>query len=296
MAELKETKFRITLNKDDWDNRLKGWRCSVLIIPGVKILDLFEGSDPVSEKLYYSDIERKMIIWKAGREHPKEISIYFNLTQRLSTQAQTNRWKNGAFFGGFMAILTPIIVNFSSEVLKGWLGHKDYSQDPLKELKQNSVPVSSSRSESESESESETISPPISITRSVPTMNSDEMLDILNRFLDEKKEIFAPPFDKAVLKELVHQDSKLYRHFSKDMDELKSKGNSFEYLFHEVEYEAHASQSELPELVVFISDYSILHTPDGVDESYSNPQQKYLKFFFKQEDDIWKIFDMAESW
>jgi hypothetical protein len=88
----KDIVFTARLTKDDWNAELKAWRCPALAIPKAEVGDLFvEGNRVDKEK--YQVIEGPPSIRWIPPDPPDRLVAQIRLSERLSLQADTDRWK-----------------------------------------------------------------------------------------------------------------------------------------------------------------------------------------------------------
>jgi hypothetical protein len=93
--------FTTRLTKEDWDAELKAWRCPVLAIPKAEVGDLFvEGNRIDKEK--YQVLEGPPSIRWIPQDPPDRLAVQIRLSQPLSLQADTDRWK------GLAIVLPPV--------------------------------------------------------------------------------------------------------------------------------------------------------------------------------------------
>ena len=100
--------FTVTLtNKDDWDKRHQGWRCSALNIPGAEILEIRDSRGNKRDK---SDYEQEMkdlpyVTWKSV-DNICDITVVITLTKKLTTQKVLILWQ---FLTGIATIISLVL-------------------------------------------------------------------------------------------------------------------------------------------------------------------------------------------
>jgi|SRR5947209_233152 len=101
--------FTVAVDHEDWDKHLGGWRCSALRIPSAQVDDIFVEGSRIDESLYEVDRKNEVIHWKR-RDLPERARFSISLTETLSTQELTLRWKKLAIILPFIsAILVALI-------------------------------------------------------------------------------------------------------------------------------------------------------------------------------------------
>jgi PKD domain len=115
--------FTVAVDEDDWDNLFGGWRCSALRIPGAQVDDVYAKRGRV-DKSWYEVHKNAMIKWV--RENPPEKAlIVISLTEELSTQGRTDKWKQTSirwkkvsitltFISSILVVLIPAIFQYAS--------------------------------------------------------------------------------------------------------------------------------------------------------------------------------------
>ncbi|MBC8030112.1 MAG: hypothetical protein H7Z16_08365 [Pyrinomonadaceae bacterium] len=94
--------FPVTVTKEDLDERLGGWRCPSLKIPGARVEDLLVLGNRVNSSHFVVDHELGIVRWAGPEPTPEGATIIIKLTEELSTKELTLRWKK-------LAIIIPII-------------------------------------------------------------------------------------------------------------------------------------------------------------------------------------------
>ena len=89
--------FTITVTNRDWDQDLGGWRCPALGIPGAVVDAAYQGGQKIDESWYEVLEEHRIVRW-TRETHPQQVTLSINLTEELTTEASTNRWKKLALY------------------------------------------------------------------------------------------------------------------------------------------------------------------------------------------------------
>lgn len=74
-------KFNVSLDDDDWDRKIGGWRCDALLIPDVEIDSLYCDGVKVDSKHY--SIENYLIRWSSSNNKPKHVSLLLSISENL---------------------------------------------------------------------------------------------------------------------------------------------------------------------------------------------------------------------
>lgn len=93
--------FTTTVMEKDWDSELSGWRCPALRIPGASVNAVFVAGSRVDTAWYEVLTDHALIRW-VRQDHPDHAVLSIKLTQELSTQELTLRWKK-------VAVILPIV-------------------------------------------------------------------------------------------------------------------------------------------------------------------------------------------
>ena len=103
MQDKQTIAFTVTVTEEDWDVRLGGWRCPALRIPGAKVESVYVASDRVDSSRYEVKYELDIIRW-LHPERPRQATIQVKLTEELSTEELTLKWKK-------LAIVLPLVTS-----------------------------------------------------------------------------------------------------------------------------------------------------------------------------------------
>ncbi|HZT61324.1 MAG TPA: HNH endonuclease [Pyrinomonadaceae bacterium] len=101
--------FTVAVDQDDWDKQFGGWRCSALRIPGAQVDDVFKEGSRVDKSWYEVMPKHAMIRW-IPQNPPEKALIIISLTEELSTQELTNRWKKLATLLPFIAAILAALI------------------------------------------------------------------------------------------------------------------------------------------------------------------------------------------
>ena len=101
--------FAVTLSERDWDQAIGGWRCSALAIPGSQIDSLYVDGNKIDTAWYQTLNDDKVIRWSRAT-HPETITASVALTEDLSTQDETQKWKR-------LAIVLPVVGTIVAAVI-----------------------------------------------------------------------------------------------------------------------------------------------------------------------------------
>lgn len=93
--------FTVTLSERDWDPELSGWRCPALKIPGAAIDAVYVSGTRADTSWYEVLAEHSIVRW-VRENHPAQAAIAIKLTEELSTQELTSKWRK-------LAIVLPVV-------------------------------------------------------------------------------------------------------------------------------------------------------------------------------------------
>lgn len=287
MNREKEISFVVRLTEKEWDEDFNGWRCSTIRIPGAEIEVYNRGR--LSDRAYEVSEENDMILWRLDTPRPESLAVLFKITESLSTQRATNLWKGLAIALPFIAaILSPILL----ELLKFALGNQDYRSNaptpPAETIVPSPPPAAVFPTPTPSPS-------PTPESEMVGKLTQEEALNLVEDWLEAKSNIFAPPFDKALLGKFVHTDGPLYKEITsprKGIDSLKSSDSYYTFQSFDVEFWSFLSDDESPELTAKVFEKYTLHTPSTFPKQLGNEDN--FVYTFKREDESWKIDNYVE--
>lgn len=106
--------FTVNVDDRDWDPNIGGWRCPALEIPGSQVDDLYVSGARVDSGWYEVLREHSLIRW-VRPERPAQAVVSIKLTQELSTQELTSKWKQ-------LAIVLPVVSSILVAVIGGVFG------------------------------------------------------------------------------------------------------------------------------------------------------------------------------
>jgi hypothetical protein len=101
--------FTVSVSRTDWDAGLGGWRCPALAIPGAKVEAVYDKGKKVDDAWYEVLADLRVLRW-AREERPERLTISISLTEELSTQAETSRWKK-------LAVVLPALATVLSALI-----------------------------------------------------------------------------------------------------------------------------------------------------------------------------------
>jgi hypothetical protein len=84
--------FTLSLTEADWDSAIRAWRCPALRVPGVSV-DALYADGRVHPDDYSVDAQQHLILWRKRAQQPPVATASVHLTQELTTQDVTARWK-----------------------------------------------------------------------------------------------------------------------------------------------------------------------------------------------------------
>jgi len=141
--------FTVAVDQDDWDKQLGGWRCSALRIPGAQVDDVFVEGSRVDESWYEAMYKHAIIRW-IRQNPPEKALIIISLTEELSTQGRTDKWKQTSikwkkvsirwkkvsiiltFISSILAVLIPVIFQYASRTPPAHpTGHAVFNLQPV---------------------------------------------------------------------------------------------------------------------------------------------------------------------
>jgi hypothetical protein len=111
MQDKQTIAFTVTVTEEDWDVRLGGWRCPALKIPGAKVESVYAFSDRVDSSRYEVKYELDIIRW-VHPERPPQATLQIKLTEELSTEEITLKWKK-------LAIILPLVTSILVALIAG---------------------------------------------------------------------------------------------------------------------------------------------------------------------------------
>jgi hypothetical protein len=103
--------FTIRLTEADWDDALRGWRCSPLAVPGAVVEELFIDGNRIDAAKYEVLPQHAIVRWTPS-DHPSRAVASIKLTEKLTLGAETDRWKK-------LAIILPVLATILSAGITG---------------------------------------------------------------------------------------------------------------------------------------------------------------------------------
>jgi hypothetical protein len=103
--------FTTRLTDADWDDALRGWRCSPLAVPGAVVDELFIDGNRIDAAKYEVLPQHAVVRWTPP-EHPTRAVASIKLTEKLTLGAETDRWKK-------LAIILPVLATILSAAITG---------------------------------------------------------------------------------------------------------------------------------------------------------------------------------
>ena len=121
-------------------------------------------------------------------------------------------------------------------------------------------------------------------------LNRQQAINLVSRWLKEKKQIFSPPFNQSILSELA--TGKLYADSINSIDWLRSNNARYEYGFQKIEsVEAFSSTSKQAVLAVRVTEDSTLFVNSRIDPKSSGLKTQSIKYNLQSVNGVWKIGD-----
>ena len=112
MKDKQTIAFTMTVTEEDWDVRLGGWRCPALKIPGAKVESVYVSSHRVDSSQYEVKYELNIVRWVHSEPPPPQATLHVKLTEELSTEEMTLKWKK-------LAIVLPLIASIGVALIAG---------------------------------------------------------------------------------------------------------------------------------------------------------------------------------
>jgi hypothetical protein len=103
--------FTTRLTDADWDDTLRGWRCSPLAVPGAAVDELFIDGNRIDAAKYEVLPQYGVVRWTPP-DHPSRAVASIKLTEKLTLSAETDRWKK-------LAIILPVLATILSAGITG---------------------------------------------------------------------------------------------------------------------------------------------------------------------------------
>ena len=116
MQDKQAIAFTVTVTEEDWDSRLGGWRCPALRIPGAAVESVYVSSRRVDSSQYEIKSDLSIVRWALPEQHPQQATLHIKLTETLSTEELTLKWKK-------FAIVLPAAATVFTALLAGFISH-----------------------------------------------------------------------------------------------------------------------------------------------------------------------------
>jgi ARC6-like, IMS domain len=124
-------------------------------------------------------------------------------------------------------------------------------------------------------------------------LNQSQAIESIQRFLEAKPSIFAPPFDADLAKSVT--TGPLYSDITKkdgSIAWLKARQASYRFSDYKIDrIWGFSNSTPRPSLKLQITENKILYGPKGIIESESGQTQQNMTYFLEFEDNRWKIYD-----
>ena len=114
-----EIVLTIRLTNEDWDDAMRGWRCPVLSIPGAIVEAVYVEGNRVDTGRYEVLTPNTFVRWITP-DQPQRVALSIKLTEALSLDSETERWKR-------LAIILPVVATI---VAASILGLQPTSREP----------------------------------------------------------------------------------------------------------------------------------------------------------------------
>jgi hypothetical protein len=101
----------IRLTNEDWDDAMRGWRCPVLSIPGALVEAVYVEGNRVDTGPYEVLIPNTFVRW-ITLDRPERVALSIRLTEALSLDSETERWKR-------LAIVLPVVATIVAASISG---------------------------------------------------------------------------------------------------------------------------------------------------------------------------------
>lgn len=102
--------FTIKLGAEDWDATVNGWRCPALKIPGATVAALFTQDGRADKAFYEVQAGITTIRWVRDARPPTQVTVALALTEELSTEDLTARWRK-------LSIVLPVLATIATSLI-----------------------------------------------------------------------------------------------------------------------------------------------------------------------------------
>jgi hypothetical protein len=106
-----EIVLTIRLTNEDWDDAMRGWRCPVLSIPGAIVEAVYVEGNRVDTGRYEVLTPNTFVRWITP-DQPQRVALSIKLTEALSLDSETERWKR-------LAIVLPVLATIVAASISG---------------------------------------------------------------------------------------------------------------------------------------------------------------------------------
>ena len=121
-------------------------------------------------------------------------------------------------------------------------------------------------------------------------LSRQQAINLVSKWLREKRQIFSPPFNQSVLSELT--TGRLYADSINSLKWLRSNNARYEYGFQKIEsVEAFSSNSNQAVLAVRVTEDSTLFVNGRIDPKSSGLKTRSIRYNLQFINGVWKIED-----
>jgi hypothetical protein len=106
-----EIVLTMRLTNEDWDDAMRGWRCPVLSIPGAIVEAVYVEGSRVDTGRYEVLTPNTFVRWITP-DRPQRVALSIKLTEALSLDSETERWKR-------LAIVLPVVATIVAASISG---------------------------------------------------------------------------------------------------------------------------------------------------------------------------------
>ena len=128
-------------------------------------------------------------------------------------------------------------------------------------------------------------------------LNQNQAVDLVNRWLVSKNQVFAPPYDPSAAASVV--TGTLWQDLIKEDGPivwLRKNNSYYTYAASRVEgVLSYDSSGSRPSLRVKIHEERTLHTPTGIDPSQSGITDAAFTYYFEKENGVWMVADYTKG-
>ena len=125
---------------------------------------------------------------------------------------------------------------------------------------------------------------------SVSGLSRQQAINLVGRWLKEKRQIFSPPFNQSILSELT--TGNLYADSINSINWLRSNNARYQYDFQKIEsVESFSSSGTQAVLEVRVVEDSMLFVNGRIDPKSSGLKTRLIKYKLQHVNGVWKIGD-----